>query len=146
MPGRTDPLSEFERRTLGNVPAYRDLSVPLVVVDLDKNNEPIQKPDGSFQTHEEDYATHVREANGYAADWQPSLAIRTADLAARLTEDESTYSPGGDQSVTGEHVEEVLTELQDRGLAKLTGDGWTMTSEGYDALNADTDENPGADA
>lgn len=125
-------LTDLQRRTLGNLPRWRDSDELLTIVDVDE--------EGAERTRQMSYADHVRETNRYPEDWEPTFAIRTSDLAERLTKDAYTTHDDGSGVITAEVAEGVLTGLQDLGLAKLTGDGWTMTSEGFDALNAEVEE------
>lgn len=116
--------SDFERRVLAHVPRYwaPDATVE-VATKTDKRGEPIE-------TTHVPVEDHLREVNGYDADWALPRSINVADLNRRLVADEFMPSPEADE------LEQVLGALGARGYIARAGDAVSMTEAGFEALTS----------
>lgn len=116
--------SDLERRALANVPRYRQ---PGEKVDVAASIGDDGKPKKLKKVAIED---HLRDANGYPADWEFSTSITATELRKRLERDPHSPSPAQDE------LETVLVALHGRGYVDRAGDAVSMTEAGLAALTS----------
>lgn len=107
MPVTTE-LRETERRVLGNLPAWRN-----------------QRDNAAARTMALD-AGQIQTVD----EWPTSRTVE--DLTRRLAADRHCTILAGDEP----QVEEILLDLEARGLAEKTGGDWSMTQAGLGALQS----------
>lgn len=98
--------SDTERRVLANLPRFRS--------------------DEDHAAAEQD----MREANGYEEDWALKSTRPASWVAERLAADQHA------DDLSADGVNEVLLDLESRGLCAARGSEWAMTEAGLAALTA----------
>lgn len=117
--------SDLERRVLGNVPRFWPEGATVeVFAEFDDAGEPVGDP------QEVPVEEHLRDVNGYDADWTLRTSMTEDDLLARIDDDD------GAPAVSKDELRTVLAALADRGYVDRAGDAVGMTEAGLAALTS----------